>query len=282
MSKDDVKNRRNQNQENQRSVGLQTVSNDRQYISPSILAFHKLEHQEYHSFFIKPKTLSSLALLLFILNILARSDFLASLASSLTPQAETIIGSRKSRGAIFGTVFAFLCFAAIHFPNTIMIRPHPIFWRVILGLFTLYGMFMTYLFLLPLEEVQETMKYFDPNLGQPLPTVLYATDCRIYTPENPESKFSNLFFAVFDVHFLAHFLGWWGKMLIMRDWYVAWICSAVFELLELTFRYWLPNFYECWWDSLILDLLGCNLLGIICGSYTLKYFGVSKISWIKS
>lgn len=111
--------------------------------------------------------------------------------------------------------------------------------------------------------------------------MLYAEDCRIYTPDNPTSSFAPLYLAVFDVHFVAHFLGWFGKMLIMRDWYVAWICSAVFELLELTFRYWLPNFYECWWDSLLLDLFGCNLLGITLGHYFLKYFGVSKINWVK-
>ena len=87
--------------------------------------------------------------------------------------------------------------------------------------------------------------------------------------------------AVFDVHFVAHLLGWWLKMLIMRDWWVCWICSVVFELLELTFRYWLPNFYECWWDSLLLDIFGCNLLGIVLGHYTLKYFGVSKIHWVQ-
>ena len=87
--------------------------------------------------------------------------------------------------------------------------------------------------------------------------------------------------AVFDVHFVAHFLGWFGKMLIIRDWYVAWIWSAVFELLELTFRYWLPNFYECWWDSLLLDLLGCNFIGIVCGHYFLKHYGVSKLNWIR-
>jgi len=85
--------------------------------------------------------------------LLARSDFLSGIAVRLTPQSSEIIGSPKSRGAIFGTVFAYLCFASIHFPNTIMIRPHPIFWRIILGLFSLYGMFMTYLFLLPLSEV---------------------------------------------------------------------------------------------------------------------------------
>lgn len=152
----------------QRSVGLQTVSNDRFYISPQILAFHKLEHQEFHPFFIKPKTLTSLLLLLLILNILARTDFLVSVASRLYPpnNGEEIIGSMKSRGAIVGTVFAFLCFASIHYPNTIMVRPHPIFWRTILGLFSLYAMMMTYLFLLPLEEVQNSMRYFDPKLGK--------------------------------------------------------------------------------------------------------------------
>jgi phosphatidylserine synthase 2 len=162
-----------------------------------------------------------------------------------------------------------------------MVRPHPIFWRCILGLFTLYGMFMTYLFLLPIEEVRNTLRYFDPSLGKPLPEMSYADDCRVFTPENPKSKFANIYLAVFDVHFIAHFAGWFGKMLIMRDWWVAWICSAGFEFLELTFRYWLPNFYECWWDSLLLDLLGCNLLGIVVGNWTLKYFGVSKISWVK-
>jgi phosphatidylserine synthase 2 len=162
-----------------------------------------------------------------------------------------------------------------------MVRPHPIFWRALLGLFSLYGMFMTYLFLMPVDEVRKILQFFDPKLGKPLPEMSYAEDCRLYTPENPNSKFANLYLAIWDVHFIAHFAGWLGKMLIMRDWYVAWICSAGFEWLELTFRYWLPNFYECWWDSLILDLLGCNLLGILAGAWILKYFGVSKINWLK-
>lgn len=182
---------------------------------------------------------------------------------------------------MIGTVFAFTCFASIHYPNTLMVRPHPIFWRALMGLFSLYAMAMTYLFFLPIEEVRQTLKFFDPKLGVPLGEMSYADDCRVYTPEDPESKFKNVYLAVFDVHFFAHFFGWLGKMLIMRDWYIAWICSAGFEWLELSFRHWLPNFYECWWDSLLLDLFGCNLLGIIAGNLILKYFGVSKIDWLR-
>lgn len=91
---------------------------------------------------------------------------------------------------------------------------------------------------------------------------------------------ANITDAVFDVHFVAHFLGWWGKMCFMRDWYLAWVCSIGFEICELTFRHWLPNFYECWWDHIFLDLFGCNLIGIFLGHYTLKYFGSSKATWI--
>lgn len=91
------------------------------------------------------------------------------------------------------------------------------------------------------------MKFFDSNLGVPLPEKSYAEDCRIFTPEHPSSLFFNIVDAL-DVHFIAHFAGWWFKMMIIRDVKLCWICSALFELMEVTFRHWLPNFWECWWD----------------------------------
>lgn len=95
------------------------------------------------------------------------------------------------------------------------------------------------------------MKFFDPKLGVPLPEKSYAEDCRIYTPENPTSLFFNLYDAI-DVHFIAHLSGWWFKMMIIRDVKLCWIASALFEIMEVTFRHWLPNFWECWWDHVTL------------------------------
>lgn len=224
--------------------------------------------------------MTSLALLILVLNLFAYTDFLSTLAEKFQPNANHVLHTIEQRGAIFGTFFAFLCFAAIYFPNTLMVRPHPIFWRLILGCMVAYAMFLTYMLLLPLDQARATLKYFDDRLGKPLPEVSYADDCRIYTPENPNSKFANIYFAVMDCHSIAHFMGWFGKMLIMRDWYIIWICSVTFELCELTFRYWLPNFYECWWDSVLLDVFGCNLIGILLGNLFLKYFSVSKLEWI--
>ena len=109
-------------------------------------------------------------------------------------------------------------------------------------------LFLVYLLFQPLHEARKIFKFFDPKLGEPLPEKSYADDCRIYTPEHPVNAFNNVYEAVYDVHFIAHLGGWWFKMMIIRDVKVCWICSIMFEILEITFRHWLPNFWECWWD----------------------------------
>lgn len=137
---------------------------------------------------------------------------------------------------------------SLHAPDTLIKRPHPVFWRIILGLLLCYSAFITLVFLLPHDKARNLFKIFHPLFGQKLPERSYAEDCRVFTPEHPESSFYNIYSAVYDVHFIAHLAGWWFKMMIIRDTKVAWIISASFELIEISFRHWLPNFWECWWD----------------------------------
>ena len=144
---------------------------------------------------------------------------------------------------------------------------------------SLYALFIVYLLFQPIGEARRMMKFFDKNLGEVLPEKSYADDCRIYTPENQESKFFNIIDAAIDVHFVAHFLGWWFKMMIIRDVSMCWFCSLGFEILEVTFRHWLPNFWECWWDHLLLDLFGCNAIGIVLGALTCNYLYVKRFNW---
>lgn len=49
--------------------------------------------------------------------------------------------------------------------------------------------------------------------------------------------------------------------------------------MEITFRHWLPNFWECWWDHVILDIIICNTGGIVLGYYTMKIFGMQEYKW---
>ena len=117
-----------------------------------------------------------------------------------------------------------------------------------MGILLGYSMFMTFILLLPRDVARKAFKIFHPSYGNELPEKSYADDCRVYTPENPFSNYFNIYNTIFDVHFVAHFGGWWFKMMIIRDVKIAWIISLSFELVEISFRHWLTNFWECWWD----------------------------------
>lgn len=69
---------------------------------------------------------------------------------------------------------------------------------------------------------------------------------------------------------------------MFRNNLIVWFFSVFFELLERSLSQYLPNFYECWWDSLFLDLFGCNLFGILIGTYLLKKLRIDKFHWIYS
>lgn len=51
-----------------------------------------------------------------------------------------------------------------------------------------------------------------------------------------------------DIFVLAHALGWYGKALITRDYWLCWVLSIAFELCEYSLEHQLNNFAECWWD----------------------------------
>ena len=82
-----------------------------------------------------------------------------------------------------------------------------------------------------------------------------------------------------DVFVLSHFFGWLVKALIFRNSIITWTMSIGFEIYELSLKHILPNFHECWWDHLLLDLFGCNLIGIIIGNYIIKKFKIKRHHW---
>lgn len=160
----------------------------------------------------------------------------------------------------------FLVFSMVQMRDGLFRRPHAVFWRIVMGMAVLYLCLLVFL----LFQVNETkkkqgtnysfiyiqtpdfsrqlLKNIDPQLGVQLPERSYADDCRLYTPENEESSFYNFKATLLDEFILAHFIGWWLKAMMFRDVYFCWATSILFEVLEVTFAHWLPNFKECWWD----------------------------------
>jgi phosphatidylserine synthase 2 len=67
----------------------------------------------------------------------------------------------------------------IQFRDGPFIRPHPVFWRVILGINLLYELALVFLLFQDLNTAQHMMTYLDANLGKPLPEKSYGEDCAL-------------------------------------------------------------------------------------------------------
>lgn len=116
-----------------------------------------------------------------------------------------------------------------------------------------------------------------------------------------------------DIFVLAHFGGWFVKALVIRDTRLLWVLSVLFEAAEISLRHVLPNFWECWWDhvsfeqiktpqrssaelksvaaervsvgwgvQLLLDVFGCNMLGIYLGLFCCRKLQVRSYHWHRS
>ncbi|RLN97485.1 hypothetical protein BBJ28_00003743 [Nothophytophthora sp. Chile5] len=183
------------------------------------------------------------------------------------------------RGLKYACVF-FLTYCSLQLPDGHFVRPHPIVWRLLTGLFILYEMLLIFLLFLRTDDARQFMKLFDPSLGVELPETSYAADCRVYTPENPDSSFANLRATFFDRFVIMHFFGWIVGALMVRSRIICWILSVMFELYEITFSHWLANFNECWWDHLFFDIFTCNAAGIYLGMKICRYFEMRHFNWV--
>lgn len=83
----------------------------------------------------------------------------------------------------------------IQFRDGPFIRPHPAFWRVVLGINLLYELALVFLIFQDLGSARGMMTYLDPNLGKPLPEKSYAENC--------EFTLANVWVRTFSI-FLYH------------------------------------------------------------------------------
>jgi len=215
-------------------------------------------HDTSVEFFFHPFTLSALAF------------GISALAYVATTNDVLEEGRDKRRLGVYAVITAFLMYSMIQFRDGPYIRPHPAFWRVALGVNLLYELALVFLLFQDLNTARQMMTYIDPSLGVQLPEKSYAEDCA-FTPRNV--------WNAIDIFCVAHALGWFGKALILRDYWFCWILSVAFEFAEYSLQHQLPNFAECWWDHWILDVLVCNWLGTYLGMKTCQFFEVKHYEW---
>ncbi|XP_023200669.1 phosphatidylserine synthase 1 [Xiphophorus maculatus] len=178
------------------------------------------------------------------------------------------------RVGVLVVVSFFMVVSVLAFPNGPFIRPHPAIWRMVFGLSVLYFLFLVFLIFLSWEQVKTLMYWLDPNLRfakREVDIMEYATNC---TDISWKRIMSHLDFFAF-----AHFAGWALKALLIRSYGLCWTISITWELTELFFMHLLPNFAECWWDQLILDILLCNGGGIWLGMTACRFLEMRIYRW---
>uniref|UniRef100_A0A7S2RQ52 Phosphatidylserine synthase n=1 Tax=Mucochytrium quahogii TaxID=96639 RepID=A0A7S2RQ52_9STRA len=227
-----------------------------------------IQEEGFIDAFYQPRTVTGLSLLIvyvLTITILQEDTF-------LTPTNRVKVGLVVSASA-------FLLYCVLQLRDGHLIRPHPAVWRIAHGAGLLYFILLTFLLCQELEGIQTFLKLFDPNVGRNETEHSYGDDCRIYIHDDEENPYRNLFAQIFDRFTIAHFAGWAIKALILRDWSLMWVCSVLFEILEVTFQHMYPNFNECWWDHLILDVFGCNFAGMVVGMKLVEYLNAKEYSW---
>jgi len=122
------------------------------------------------------------------------------------------------------------------------------------------------------ENLRKFLEYVTPNSAGNFEAERdYSMGCEIYDRNFKSDPFHNVKAVVLDEFIAAHFFGWVCKSILLRDTLMCWILSILFEVAERMLRPWFPNFNECWWDSIILDIIICNGLGIYVGNKLVKF-----------
>ena len=174
-----------------------------------------------------------------------------------------------------GLGIVLLCTACL--PDGSLRAPHPLFWRASYGCMVVYFCCLLALIALPTPAaVRAAMRdAVDDSLGVAVPAKSYGNDagaCAL--------TWTNVRGVMLDLFVLPHTFGWVCGSMLLRDVRLAWALSVAFELLELAFTHWQPNFQECWWDHVVVDVLLCNAAGIWAGQWLLRRCGARTFDWL--
>lgn len=170
-------------------------------------------------------------------------------------------------------IFFFVIISVLAFPNGPFTRPHPAVWRILFGVSVLYLMLLVFLMFQNYNSIMDILYWFYPDLRNFHIDMdrEYAVNCSDVSVEK--------IWQQLDIYAMAHFLGWMFKAILVRHMGILWAISVMWEITEMAFAHLLPNFKECWWDALVLDVLVCNGLGIWCGLRLCKLLEMREYRW---
>ncbi|OEH78314.1 phosphatidyl serine synthase [Cyclospora cayetanensis] len=242
-----------------RDAGIQTSVPSREYVGPRVRASQAPEFLK-EGWLHRPKTVSSLCGALLLIFVAAqihsqqnssRRVRLLSLGTLHPPSSShqhTVTLTtfcRLSCSGALASLLIFLLFGTLQLPDGLLVRPSPIIWRFVKSCSIVYLVGIIFLLFQNLADVRAGLHWLDPSTGIPLEERNYAEGCNSWAAVLDK----------LDIFVLAHFFGWLVKAMVIRDTWLLWILSVLFEWMEISFRHILPNFWECWtayhWPSML-------------------------------
>jgi len=192
---------------------------------------------------------------------------------------QTFIDERPGaafRQAMWSVLLFIMTYCGLNTRDGVMKQPHPGLWRLLHGWNLWYGMLVAVFLVVPNSDGTVLMSWVFPDvIRTPKEALTLGTDhlaCEI-TWTNVERQLTGIWF-------FAHAVGWWAKMVMLRDLKVCLVYSTVFEFCELTLQFLVPEFQECWWDSMIMDWLLANcMIGMMLGKVTLVLLKMKSFDW---
>lgn len=164
------------------------------------------------------------------------------------------------------SIIVFLLFSLLALPSGPFQRPHPAIWRLVLGISLIYWFSCIFVLFQTPDDIRNYLELLFPGQTMKPDTTDYAADCR-FEWKTIRSRI--------DIFVLGHFIGWIVKAMLLRNVWLCWTISILWEITEFLFINMLPNFAECWWDSLLLDIIICNGGGIYIGLKICEYLELS-------
>ena len=186
---------------------------------------------------------------------------------------QTINQSENIMTGLLSVTGFFMIISILTLPNGPFTRPHPALWRCVLGLSILYLLLVQFLLHQDWETVRSIIVWLDPRMTN------YTVDSEKEYGVNCWDITAKRLYSHLDWFAFGHYWGWGMKALIIRHYGLLWSISVMWELTEMVFGHLLPNFYECWWDNLVLDVLICNGLGIFTGMQVCKFLEMREFKW---
>lgn len=96
-------------------------------------------------------------------------------------------------------------------------------------------------------------------------------DCEINT--------TTIYRQLTSMWFFSHLVGWCFAQLCFRSFWLTLFLSWMFEFMEMSLQFLIPEFKECWWDAIFLDCFVANLIGCAIGWKIVCYLNAKEYNW---